>query len=103
MNASPLLVILAILLILVGLTYPFFVLWRLNKQLSGQEAPVNHQLIVTIVLAALVPLTCVLAGFWLVAPQARGSLVYTGALLASVLMLLVAVVVGRRRGKSSGA
>jgi uncharacterized membrane protein len=76
-TTNPILLAAAIFLILVGLTYPFFVLWRLNRQLSGSEAPANRQLAVTLALTALVPITAVLAGFWLVVPAARASLLFT--------------------------
>ena len=93
---NPFLLIAAIFLILVGLTYPFFVLWRLNRQLSGSEAPANRQLAVTIALTALVPITAVLAGFWLVAPAARASMLYTAFLFGSGIALVITLLLASR-------
>lgn len=92
----PLLLVAAIFLILVGLTYPFFVLWRLNRQLSGSEAPANRQLAVSLALTALVPLTTVLAGFWLVVPAARTSTAFTAALFGSGIALVVTLLAASR-------
>ena len=98
-TTNPILLGAAIFLILVGLTYPFFVLWRLNRQLSGSEAPANRQLAVTLALTALVPITAVLAGFWLVVPAARSSVAFTAVLfgfgIALVITLLAAYRVNR--------
>ena len=98
-TTNPILLVAAIFLILVGLTYPFFVLWRLNRQLSGSEAPANRQLAVTLALTALVPITAVLAGFWLIVPAARNSVAFTAVLfgfgIALVITLLAAYRVNR--------
>lgn len=96
MSASPLFLIVGIFFILVGLTYPFLVLWRLNRQLSGKEAPATRQLALTIALTALVPITAVLAGFWLIVPTARGSLFYASVLAGSALALVVTLLIGWR-------
>jgi hypothetical protein len=97
MNASnPVLLVAAIFLILVGLTYPFFVLWRLNRQLSGSEAPANRQLAVTLALTALVPITAVLAGFWLVVPAARASTLFTAILFGSGIALVLTLLLASR-------
>lgn len=93
---SPVLLVGAVFLILVGLTYPFFVLWRLNRQLSGSEAPANRQLAVTLALTALVPITAVLAGFWLVVPAARTSTLFTALLFGSGIALVVTLLIGSR-------
>jgi hypothetical protein len=93
-TASPFLVAVGLGLIVVGLVYPFVVLWRLNRQLSGSEAVLNRQLAVTLGLAALVPLTAVLAGFWLLVPAARASLVFTGALFGSGVALVATLLAG---------
>lgn len=93
---SPVLLIAAIFLILVGLTYPFFVLWRLNRQLSGSEAPANRQLAVTLALTALVPITAVLAGFWLIVPAARASALFTAILFGSGIALVVTLLLASR-------
>lgn len=95
-TSNPILVVAAIFLILVGLTYPFFVLWRLNRQLSGSEAPANRQLAVSLALTALVPLTAVLAGFWLVIPAARTSIAFTAALFGSGIALVVTLLAASR-------
>jgi hypothetical protein len=92
----PILLVAAIFLILVGLTYPFFVLWRLNRQLSGSEAPANRQLAVTLALTALVPLTAVLAGFWLVVPAARNSTAFTAILFGSGIALVITLLAASR-------
>lgn len=92
----PVLLVAAVFLILVGLTYPFFVLWRLNRQLSGSEAPANRQLAVTVALTALVPLTAVLAGFWLVVPAARSSPAFTAALFGCGIALVVTLLAASR-------
>jgi hypothetical protein len=92
----PILLIAAIFLILVGLTYPFFVLWRLNRQLSGSEAPANRQLAVTIALTALVPITAVLAGFWLVVPAARASTLFTAILFGAGIALVATLLLASR-------
>jgi hypothetical protein len=92
----PVLLIAAIFLILVGLTYPFFVLWRLNRQLSGSEAPASRQLAVTIALTALVPITAVLAGFWLVVPAARASILFTAILFGAGIALVVTLLIASR-------
>lgn len=97
----PLLLVAAIFLILVGLTYPFFVLWRLNRQLSGSEAPANRQLAVTLALTALVPITAVLAGFWLVVPAARASILFTAILFGAGIALVVTLLVGARVSRSN--
>ena len=88
------LVIIDLVLIIFGLAYPFIVLWRLNRQLSGKEAVVNRQLVITLVLAGLVPLMAVLTGFWLMTPIARTSLVYMGALMATGLLLVGTLMAG---------
>jgi archaellum biogenesis protein FlaJ (TadC family) len=93
---QPVLLVAAIFLILVGLTYPFFVLWRLNRQLSGGEAPANRQLAITLALTALVPITAVLAGFWLVVPAARSSTAFTAALYGSGIALVITLIAGAR-------
>lgn len=93
---SPVLLVGAVFLILVGLTYPFFVLWRLNRQLSGSEAPANRQLAVTLALTALVPITAVLAGFWLVVPAARTSTLFTTVLFGSGIALVATLLVASR-------
>ena len=93
---SPVLLIAAIFLILVGLTYPFFVLWRLNRRLSGSEAPANRQLAVTLALTALVPITAVLAGFWLIVPAARASTLFTAFLFGSGIALVVTLLIASR-------
>ena len=93
-TASPWMVALGLALILFGLIYPFIVLWRLNRQLSGSEAVINRQLAITLALAALVPLTTVLAGFWLIVPSARESLVFTAALFGSGLALVATLLAG---------
>lgn len=93
---SPVLLVAAVFLILVGLTYPFFVLWRLNRQLSGSEAPANRQLAVTLALTALVPITAVLAGFWLVVPAARASTLFTAFLFGSGIALVVTLLLAAR-------
>lgn len=93
-TSSPATLFLGLGLILVGLIYPFVVLWRLNRQLGGAEAPANRQLAITLALAALVPLTAVLAGFWLLVPAARASLVFAGALFGSGIGLVVVLLAG---------
>lgn len=102
MNASsPVLLVAAIFLILVGLTYPFFVLWRLNRQLSGSEAPANRQLAVTLALTALVPITAVLAGFWLVVPAARASTLFTTVLFGSGIALVATLLLAARTNRTN--
>lgn len=91
---SPFTLVLGLGLIIVGLAYPFVVLWRLNRQLSGAEAPANRQLAITLALTALVPLTTVLAGFWILVPAARASLLFTGALFGSGLALVATLLAG---------
>ena len=93
-GSNALLVVTGLILIVFGLAYPFIVLWRLNRQLSGKEAAVNRQLIITLVLAGLVPMMAVLIGFWLMTPRARTSLVYMGALLATGIMLVITLLAG---------
>lgn len=93
---SPVLLVAAIFLILVGLTYPFFVLWRLNRQLSGSEAPASRQLAVTIALTALVPITAVLAGFWLIVPAARASILFTAFLFGAGIALVATLLLASR-------
>jgi hypothetical protein len=95
-TTNPVLLVTAIFLILVGLTYPFFVLWRLNRQLSGREAPANRQLAVTLALTALVPITAVLAGFWLIVPAARNSLAFTAILFGSGIALVATLLLASR-------
>ena len=87
-GSNVVLVVIGLVLVVFGLAYPFIVLWRLNRQLSGKEAVVNRQLVITLVLAGLVPLMAVLTGFWLMTPIARASLVYMGALMATGLLLV---------------
>lgn len=93
-GSNALLVVFGLILIVFGLAYPFIVLWRLNRQLSGKEAAVSKQLIITLVLAGLVPMMAVLTGFWLMTPRARTSLVYMGALLATGILLVGALLAG---------
>lgn len=93
-DPTPLALILGLSLIVLGLVYPFFVLWRLNRQLSGKDVPANRQLAVTLALVALVPLTAVLAGFWMLVQPARNSLVFSGALFGSGIFLVAALLVG---------
>lgn len=97
----PVLLVAAIFLILVGLTYPFFVLWRLNRQLSGSEAPANRQIAVSLALTALVPITAVLAGFWLVVPAARASTAFTAILFGSGIALVITLLAGSRINRSN--
>ena len=94
MTTSPIMVILGIVLIIGGLLYPFLVLWQLNRRLSGKDAEIDRSLIVTLVLAGLAPLMAALAGLWLIFPQARGSLVFTGAMLASAVLLVATLIAG---------
>lgn len=98
---NPLTTVFGLALILLGLTYPFVILWRLNRQLSGKEAPANRQLAITIAMTALVPLTAVLAGFWLLAPAARQSLLCTGVLFGSAMALVVVALIGYRVNRPS--
>ncbi len=93
-NPTPLALITGLSLILIGLVYPFVVLWRLNRQLSGEEVTANRQLAVTLALAALVPLTAVLAGFWILVPAARSSLTFTAILFGSGIALVVTLLAG---------
>jgi len=79
-------------LILVGLIYPFVVLWQLNRQLSGRELPVTRELAATIALTALLPLTAVLAGFWVIVPRAQDSASYTALLIGSAVALVVVLI-----------
>ena len=95
-TGSPLMVALGLALILIGLIYPFVVLWRLNRQLSGSEAVVNRQLAITLALAALVPLTTVLAGFWLIVPAARNSVAFTAVLFGSGIALVITLLLAAR-------
>ena len=99
-TTNPILLVAAIFLILVGLTYPFFVLWRLNRQLSGSEAPANRQLAVTLALTALVPITAVLAGFWLIVPAARNSVAFTAVLFGSGIALVITLLAAYRVNRS---
>lgn len=93
-GANLALFVIGLALVIFGLVYPFIVLWRLNRQLSGQEAIVSRQLVLTLVLAGLVPLMTVLAGFWLMTPRARSSLVFLGALLAAGFLLIATLLAG---------
>ena len=93
-GSNVVLVVIGLVLVVFGLAYPFIVLWRLNRQLSGKEAVVNRQLVITLVLAGLVPLMAVLTGFWLMTPIARTSLVYMGALMATGLLLVGTLMAG---------
>jgi K+-transporting ATPase c subunit len=83
-------------LILFGLSYPLLVLWQLNRQMSRGDLPPRPQLVITLVLSALWPLTAVLAGFWLLSEQAQSSLVYNGALAACIVMLLITLIANWR-------
>ena len=91
---TPLALFAGLSLILIGLVYPFVVLWRLNRQLGGEEVTANRQLAVTLALAALVPLTAVLAGFWILVPAARSSLAFTAILFGSGFALVVTLLAG---------
>jgi hypothetical protein len=93
-NPTPLALIAGLTLILIGLVYPFIVLWRLNRQLGGEEVTANRQLAVTLALAALVPLTAVLAGFWILVPAARSSLTFTAILFGSGIALVATLLAG---------
>ncbi|MEZ4768011.1 MAG: hypothetical protein R2844_06230 [Caldilineales bacterium] len=93
-GSNTLFLVIGLVLIVFGLAYPFIVLWRLNRQLSGKEAVVNSQLVITLLLAGLVPLMAVLTGFWLMTPRARVSLVYMGALLATGILLVATLMAG---------
>lgn len=93
-GGSAVLVIIGLALIVFGLAYPFIVLWRLNRQLSGKEAVVSSQLVITLILAGLVPMMAVLTGFWLMTPRARASLFYMGALLATGILLIGTLMAG---------
>lgn len=83
-------------LILFGLSYPLLTLWQLNRQMSRGGLPPRPQLVITLVLSALWPLTAVLAGFWLLNEQAQQSLVYNGALAACIIMLLITLIANWR-------
>ncbi len=93
-DSNTALFIFGLVLIVFGLAYPFIVLWRLNRQLSGAEPVVNRQLVITMVLAGLVPLMAVLTGFWLMTPRARSSLFFMGALLATGILLIATLMAG---------
>ena len=93
-GSNGVMIAIGLVLIVIGLAYPFIVLWRLNRQLSGDEVVVNSQLVITLVLAGLVPLMAVLTGFWLMTPRARTSLVYMGALLATGILLIATLMAG---------
>ncbi len=88
-------------LILFGLSYPLLTLWQLNRQMNREGLPPRPQLVVTLVLSALWPLTAVLAGFWLLNEQARQSLVYNGALAACIVMLIVTLIFSLRLNRPS--
>ena len=95
-TASPALLVAGIFLILLGLTYPLWTLWQLNRRLAGKEAPASRELAITLALTALIPLTTVLAGFWLIVPQARGSTLYTATLFGSGIALVVTLLLAAR-------
>jgi hypothetical protein len=92
MNASgPVFLAAGLLLIGLGLVWPMLALIRINRRLS-ENGLSGGPLIVMLALNGLLPLTAVLAGFYLLAPRARESLFFLGVLLTSALLLLVALV-----------
>lgn len=95
-TVPPTLLIAGIFLILLGLTYPLWTLWQLNHRLAGKEAPASRDLALTLALTALIPLTTVLAGFWLIVPQARGSTFYTATLFGSGIALVITLLLAWR-------
>ena len=80
-----------LLLIGLGLVWPLLALVRINRQLS-ENTPSRGSVIAMLALNGLLPLTAVLAGFYLLSPRARESLFFLGVLVASALLLVVALV-----------
>ncbi|MER2598888.1 MAG: hypothetical protein ABTQ73_05165 [Caldilineales bacterium] len=96
-SVSPVLLIAGIFLILLGLSYPLWTLWQLNRRLAGKEAPPSRELAFTLALTALIPLTTVLAGFWLIVAQARSSTAYTATLFGSGIALVATLLLAWRK------
>lgn len=87
--------VVGLLLIGFGLIYPMIALVRMSQQM-GKDQVSQGQLVATLVVTGLLPLTTVLAGFWLLSSRARGSPVFLGALIASAVLLLLALIVRQR-------
>lgn len=81
-----------LLLIGFGLAWPMLTLIRVNRRLSKNGLS-GGPLMVMLVLNGLLPLTAVLAGFYLLSPRARESLLFLGLLLASTLLLVASLLV----------
>lgn len=88
---GPIILAVGLLLIGFGLLWPLLALVRINRQLSENKLS-RGPVITMVALNGLLPLTAVLAGFYLLAPRARESLFFLGVLVASALLLVVALV-----------
>ena len=92
MNAiAPPVLVAGLLLIGVGLVYPMVALVRMNQQL-GKGAPSRQVIAVTLAFHALLPLTAVLAGFYVLSTRAQHSPFFAGALLGSAVLLVITAV-----------
>ena len=90
-GTGPLALIAGILLLGFGLIYPMASLLQLSRQLN--KGPLQrNRIVITLVLNAVLPLTSILAGFWLLSPRVQESLVFAGALGASALLLVITLV-----------
>jgi len=90
-TAEPLVLIPGILLIGLGLIYPLIALIRLSQQMNREQLS-RRELLFAVALSALIPLTAVLAGFWIVSSRAQASAAFSAALIASALLLLAALI-----------
>jgi hypothetical protein len=92
--SNPATLVVGLLLIGFGLVFPMVTLLRMNRLLS-QEHMVGRYLVATLVIYALLPLSAVLTGFYVLSARAQDSPLFLGALMGTLVLLVISVLVRR--------
>lgn len=92
---GPIMLVAGLLLIGFGLVYPVVALFRTNRHLADGNLA-GRYLVATVALYGLLPLSAVLAGFFLLSARARTSPVFLGALIGSAVLLLIVLIIRQR-------
>ena len=92
--SNPVTLVVGLLLIGFGLVFPMVTLLRMNRLLS-QEHMVGRYLVATLVIYALLPLSAVLTGFYVLSSRAQDSPLFLGALMGTLVLLVISVIVRR--------